>query len=480
VKLAKLKIRNFRSFGDEEIIINFDIITTFIGANSTGKTATMQALVKLFGATLSEREIHRSDFHIEPSQLPEQLENCELYIEAVFVFPELENASDSTASIPSFFRYFVVDEQTKPPYLRIRLESSFLRDDTPEGSIDTQYSFITSSEKDDSITDQVRKPIQRYIMSNIKCIYIPALRDPSEQLRHVSGTILYRLLSGIRWSSDVKEKLTDLVSDLNNAYGAVPGVIELQDIIQTEWKKYHNDFRYSDAKIVFSATDISEILKKAEIKFSPTEIPRAYDVIELGDGLRSLFYFSLVNSLLNLESKILTTLSKQPTVEDQQGPQYTLQPPILTIVAVEEPENHIAPQLLGKVINNLEDMVNHANAQVILSSHTPAIVKRVDATSIRYFRLAEISQATIVKKISLPDKIIDNGNIYKYVKEGIEAYPEIYFARLVILGEGDSEALVIPRLFEKTKGSIDSFGISVVPLGGRHVNYFWKLLSDLC
>jgi len=171
MKLAKIKIRNFRSFGNEETIINFDSITALIGANSTGKTATMQALVKLFGTTQSEREIHRSDFHIEPRQLPEQLENCELYIEAVFVFPELENTSGSTASIPSFFRYFVVDEQAKPPYIRIRLESSFLRDDTPEGSIDTGYFFITSSEKDDNITDQVRKPIQRYIMSNIKCIY---------------------------------------------------------------------------------------------------------------------------------------------------------------------------------------------------------------------------------------------------------------------------------------------------------------------
>lgn len=68
---------------------------------------------------------------------------------------------------------------------------------------------------------------------------------------------------------------------------------------------------------------------------------------------------------------------------------------------------------------------------------------------------------------------------YKFIKEAVKAYPELYFAKLVILGEGDSEEIIIPRYIEANNKDIDSNGISIVPLGGRHVNHFWRLLTDL-
>jgi hypothetical protein len=67
----------------------------------------------------------------------------------------------------------------------------------------------------------------------------------------------------------------------------------------------------------------------------------------------------------------------------------------------------------------------------------------------------------------------------KYVSEAVKAYPEIYFAKIVILGEGDSEQVIIPKLLEHFGQDIDAHSISVVPLGGRHVNHFWRLLSSL-
>src|SRR5207249_3831221 len=63
--------------------------------------------------------------------------------------------------------------------------------------------------------------------------------------------------------------------------------------------------------------------------------------------------------------------------------------------------------------------------------------------------------------------------------EAVQAYPELYFSRFVILCEGDSEEVIFPRLGVATGLDIDDGFISVVPLGGRHVNHFWRLLSDL-
>ena len=65
------------------------------------------------------------------------------------------------------------------------------------------------------------------------------------------------------------------------------------------------------------------------------------------------------------------------------------------------------------------------------------------------------------------------------MREAVEAFPELYFARLVILGEGDSEQVVLPRMLEAAGVLLDLRCVSVVPLGGRHVNHFWRLLSSL-
>lgn len=61
----------------------------------------------------------------------------------------------------------------------------------------------------------------------------------------------------------------------------------------------------------------------------------------------------------------------------------------------------------------------------------------------------------------------------------MQAFPEIYFSRLVVLGEGDSEEIVLPRLLAAEGLMVDEAAVCIAPLGGRHVNHFWRLLSGL-
>ncbi|WP_312841738.1 ATP-dependent endonuclease [Sinorhizobium psoraleae] len=65
------------------------------------------------------------------------------------------------------------------------------------------------------------------------------------------------------------------------------------------------------------------------------------------------------------------------------------------------------------------------------------------------------------------------------MREAVRTYPELYFARFVVLGEGASEEVVLPRLAEAMGLDIDRSFVAVVPLGGRHVNHLWRLLTDL-
>ncbi|EEM81327.1 ATP-dependent nuclease [Bacillus thuringiensis] len=245
---------------------------------------------------------------------------------------------------------------------------------------------------------------------------------------------------------------------IDNLFNDIPGVNTIKQIVGQEWKKYHKDFRYQNASIEFSSTNLATILKKIEIQFSPIEHGGKYTIDKLGDGLRSLFYLSLVSSLLEIEHQVL---------DDQ--------PAVLRILAVEEPENHIAPHLLGRVMENLKDISKRDNAQVIVSSHSTSIVKRVEPQYIKHLRVNNQGH-TIVHDIKLPTKKTEE---HKYIKEAIKAYPELYFSKLVILGEGDSEEIVLPGILEANNIFPDDFGISIVPLGGRYVNHMWRLLNQL-
>lgn len=472
MKLSKIKLHNYRCFGNGEQIVPIDDITAFIGNNSSGKTAALLALNCLFSDNSADHILKRSDFHLPKNTKPEDLETQELYIEAVFTFDELDDHQNSSTSIPTFFRSLVVDEPGGTPYLRIRLEATWEKSSNIEGAIESKVYYITCPESQE-ITDDFRVNAPRKELDRIRVIYVPAVRDPSKQLKNVSGTMMHQIMGSINWSNDTQEKVKIKIKELNDQFLEEKGVSILGNSIHTQWESYDSDTRYSNAQLRFNSTDIDTSIKKSEVVFLPTVTGKECTIDDMSDGLRSLFYISLVDSILDVETKIRQELEKTP-----QQTSFTHNPPVLTIIALEEPENHIAPHLIGQLVSNMKKIAAKSNAQTILTSHSTAIVKRFDPEDLRYFRLDLCDCIATVRSITLPDKekLSDQ---YKFIKEAVKAYPELYFAKLVILGEGDSEEIILPKMWSAKNGDVDASGISVVPLGGRHVNHFWRLLNDL-
>jgi putative ATP-dependent endonuclease of the OLD family len=153
-----------------------------------------------------------------------------------------------------------------------------------------------------------------------------------------------------------------------------------------------------------------------------------------------------------------------------------LHSPYLTVFALEEPENHLAPHYLSRIIRMVRSLTKSQMAQALFSSHSSATLNRIQPGEIRHFRLAETSRTSIVNYIKLPDSPEEEA---KYVREAVVSYPEIYFSRFVVLVEGGSEQAVPPRLAQPLGLELDPSFIAIAPLGGRHVNHFWRLLSGL-
>lgn len=454
--IKKLTIKNFRSFGPDGAVFHFDHkLNAFIGSNSAGKTAALEALRKMFGVTFAEREIVREDFHINEAD-PSEQQSARLSIEVKIAFD-----GDEVDTIPSYFNYMVVDEEGAAPYLRIRLEATWTKSFSPSGNIEAKLSYIRCAEGEEE-SDDNKSLVPNHQRAYIEVFYVPAIRRPSEQIKYASGSILHRVLRRLKMDEAFQEQFEESIASINDHFRSLSEFDNIQKTLTSFWEKFHKDQRYKEANLSFSGSDITTILKKIEITFSPTGLHRKFYVDDLGEGYRSLFYLTLVCSLLDLENKI----------EDDQD---DVQRPFLTLLAIEEPENHIAPQLLGRVVSILLGIARQKNSQVLISSHTPAIVKRLNPDSIFHFRINEVFQ-TEVNRIVLPP---DSTEAYKYIKEAVQNYPEIYFARLVVIGEGDSEEVVFNRLMKVYETDFDDNFISFVPLGHRFVNHIWKLLDSL-
>ena len=377
----------------------------------------------------------------------------------------LINGTTLQEAVPHFFSNMVVDDQGEDPYIRIRLEATWKKSEIlPQGEVEVKTYFIKVAENE--AEDEGSKQIfPNHFRSLIQVLYVPAIRRPAEQLKYASGSILYRVLRKIKWGDEFKEDFDKKINDINQAFQGLKEFGTVQKSITDFWIKFHKDERYKDTLLGFGGSDFDSILKKLEISFSPTGTHKSFGIEELGDGYRSLFYLTLVCALLDVEEKLA-----EETVEA-----IGVTRPLLTILAIEEPENHIAPQLLGRVVKILTTIAKKDNSQVLLSSHTPSIVKRLEPESIIHFRITE-DYETEVNQIFLPEKADE---AYKYVKEAIHNYPEIYFARLVVIGEGDSEEVIFNRLMEVMKVDFDDNIITFAPLGHRFVNHIWKLLRAL-
>jgi putative ATP-dependent endonuclease of OLD family len=238
--------------------------------------------------------------------------------------------------------------------------------------------------------------------------------------------------------------------------------------LSDHWGNLHKGSYFTDPSILFGRSELENLLRHLSIGFTPGHGEQLVDFSRLSDGQQSILYLSIVLGVHQIGSDVLS--GKLPDAFDIDK----LRPAVFTLIALEEPENSLSPHYLGRVVRALGEFAGREDAQAVLATHSPSLMRRVPPEAVRYIRLDE-KRTTIVKRIELPE----DAEAHKFVREAVQAFPELYFSRFVILGEGDSEEVVLPRLLAAEGILADDASISVVPLGGRHVNYFWRLLHGL-
>lgn len=459
MKLQTIRLSSFQSFGMEPTELGLDDITYLIGPNGSGKTAALQALCRLFAFDPSLRRILRSDFHVpfDEEIVPEERQ---LWIEADFLFPELAEDEDNSTVAPHF-GHMRLDEADGTPRVRFRLSATM----GPDGDIEETFVYVLDINVDGSPLNTAQVP--RSERNHIHVHYLPARRDPADHIAYGANALLGRMLRAVNWDAerDVIKGLTDQISD---SLAANPSVDAFSTSLKAAWGALHKGSFFTDPKITFVASEVEALLRHMSVSFSPGHDEQLVDFSRLSDGQKSMLYLSLVLSSQAIGRAVLAEEDKSFDVDK-------LRPPVFTLVAVEEPENSLSPHYLGRIVNALGLMTGNGDAQALIATHAPSMLRRVAPERIRYLRLTE-GRTSRVTHIQLPDTADE---AHKFVREAVQAFPEVYFSRLVVLGEGDSEEIVLPRLLQAKGAPVDESAVSIAPLGGRHVNHFWRLLSAL-
>jgi predicted ATP-dependent endonuclease of OLD family len=459
MKLKTIRLSNFQSFGATPIELTFEDVTYLIGPNGSGKTAVLQALCRLFAFDPSLRRIQRSDFHV-PFEEESAPDERQLWIEADFLFPELVGDDDNNTVAPHF-GHMRMDEPDGIPRVRYRLSAAMGVD----GDIEETFVYVLDLNPDGSPLSTAQVP--RAERNHIHVHYLPARRDPAEHIAYGANALLGRMLRAVHWGNE-RDTIKGLTDQISNSLAANPSVDALSESLKTTWEALHKGSFFADPKITFVASEIEALLRHMSVSFSPGHDEHNVDFSRLSDGQKSMLYLSLVLSSQLIGRAVLAG-------EDESFDPDKLRPPVFTLVAVEEPENSLSPHYLGRIVNALNAMANNEDAQALIATHAPSMLRRVDPERIRYLRLTEARQSRITR-IQLPE---ENDEAHKFVREAVQAFPEVYFSRLVILGEGDSEEIVLPRLIRAKGAPVDESAVTIAPLGGRHVNHFWRLLAAL-
>jgi putative ATP-dependent endonuclease of OLD family len=459
MKLCSLQVSNFQSFGPDRTDVSFEDVTYLLGPNGAGKTAALQALCRIFAFEPNLRRIRRSDFHV-PLGEKEPFEKRELWLEADLTFDETLDDDDDDDTIPPFFGQMALRSEGEVPRLRFRLEATMYED----GEIEERFLFVTKTDDDDKPT--AMSPVPKRQRDTIHLHYLPARRDPSDHIAYGATALLGRLLRAANWSDD-RERVKGLTEQITECLTENDSVQALSSSLNTAWQRLHKGNFFASPRLTFENSEIEALLRHLSVTFTPGHGETQVDFVRLSDGQKSMLYLSLVLSALTIGREVRSG-------ENTSFDPHKLKPPAFTILAVEEPENSLSPHYLGRIVNSLKSSVG-ADAQALIATQAPSMLRRVEPEHIRYLRLNE-NRCTQVTKILLPPK---RSEAYKFVREAVQAFPEVYFARLVVLGEGDSEEIVLPRILQAKGAPVDEFAVAIAPLGGRHVNHFWRLLSAI-
>lgn len=455
IMIKTVRVAGFR--GLKNLEVDLEVTTILTGMNNTGKTSFLKALQLVLG---NRQFISQDDFYIQGNKVSEQIT-----IDILIV--PIDKAGKRTED-------FLDDWETLFTVERIRTDGNnsfvplrtIITFDTIRNSYRTQQFILKEwpNFKMDSIdwfdTDNGNKT--NFYYDEIPFYYMDAQRDILEDTK-LKNSYLGKMLSKIEYSDENIKTIEEQIMSLNEK------AVNSSDIlsnIKTTLKELDSamDTGSEGIEITPFTKKIRDFNKGLTIYYSDNQ--DSFSMEYHGMGTRSW------SSLLTL--KAFVSLLSQNAKKKK-----SVFFPILTI---EEPEAHLHPNAQKRLYSQMESI----KGQKIISTHSPYIPAVSKLSQIRSF----YKYKTVVTCGRIPIDKLDDEDIRKINRQVINTRGEIFFSKVIIFFEGETEEQALPVFAKKHFGKTPfEMGLDFVGVGGfgnylpflrfaESLNIPWFIISD--
>jgi len=454
ILIKTVRIAGFRGLKNIEVMLEQTTILT--GMNNTGKTSFLKALQLALG---NRQFISQDDFFIQGSSVSEKI-IIDLLI--VPINNESEKFSENWREIFTEDR-IRIDTKKRSEFVSLRTITTF---DTTKNDYTTQQ-FIqpTWPELKENNVDwfNVENGNKTSFYSDkLPFFYINAQRDILEDI-NFKNSYLGKMLSRIEYSPKDTKDIEEQIQLLNEKAVNNNNILS---ILKTTLKELNSAMNTESEGIEITPfiKRIRDLGKGLTIYY--TDNQESFSMEYHGMGTRSW------SSLLTLKS-FIALLSKNAEKEK------TIFFPIL---AIEEPEAHLHPNAQKKLFGQIDAIPG----QKIISTHSPYIAATAKLEQIRNFYKDDTVSCGMIEKGSLSEE-----NIRKINRQVINTRGEIFFSKLLVFFEGETEEQALPIFAQHYFGKTSvEMGLDFVGVSGYR-NYLpflrfaeafnipWLIFSDV-
>ncbi|MFY0742773.1 AAA family ATPase [Solibacillus silvestris] len=437
--LKRLSLYNFRKFAERDdssagltVHLN-ENLNLIVGENDAGKTAIIDAVRYLLGSLSDDFEkITLEDFYCKTKDEVA----TSFTIEGVFT-----NLNEKEAG--AFLEWLSFDSNNDYQ-LRVILKAERKTNENGQEYIEKK---ILAGE----VNCELRLNSQARDL--LKTTYLKPLRDANLELKPGFRSRLVNILKAhSAFQSSESSELVQVMEEANLKIESffdkeyTEGRSLIKDIENVLGDFYDNtEQNKSKAKFSVTKNDLTSILRKLSLNT---------EEINLGLGNQNLLF--IATEMLLLKNFISET--------DFVGPNITL---------IEEIEAHLHTQAQIRLIKFLESELEKSNfsSQFILTTHSSDLVSSINPSNI--IMLHNNSCYPMSK-----DYTLLNENDYKFLERFLDATKSnLFYAKGIILVEGESEMLLIPALAELIGLPLHKSGVSLINVHGTSFERYVKLFS---